>query len=70
MNTKQRRAKALTLLASVLAGGTLFTTCESRVRDAFVDGSKLMLSQILGALTPDQDDILQALSDSSQSNIR
>jgi len=59
MNAKQRRARKLTLLASLLAsGGTLFTTCESRWRDAAVDASKIAFFQFFDALTPDADDIL------------
>jgi hypothetical protein len=58
MNAKQRRARKLALLASVLAsGGTLFTTCESRWRDAFVDASKIVFFQFFDNLTPDADDI-------------
>jgi hypothetical protein len=31
------------LLTALLSGGTLFGTCEMRVRDALVDGSKSFL---------------------------
>ena len=39
--------KMTKLVAATLAGGTLFGTCEIRLRDAFVDGGRLFISQIL-----------------------
>ena len=51
MKALRRRAGSWTLLAALLAGGTLFGTCEMRVRDAFVEGSKSTLYQLLGDLS-------------------
>jgi len=50
MKTLRWRAKAWTLLAAMLAGGTLFGTCEMRVRDALVDGSKSFLLSLPSSL--------------------
>lgn len=62
MKALRPRAGSWTLLAALLAGGTLFGTCEMRVRDAFVEGSKATLYQLLGDLSdpanlyPETDD--------------
>lgn len=62
MKALRRRAGRWTLLAALLAGGTLFGTCEMRVRDAFVEGSKSTLFQLLADLSdpsnlyPETDD--------------
>jgi hypothetical protein len=52
MNTFRWRARVWTLLAAVLAGGTLFGTCELRVRDALVNGSKSFLLGLPSSLVP------------------
>ena len=44
-----RRPKWLIAVAVTLGGGTLFGTCQMRLRDAFVDGSKQVLSSFLDA---------------------
>lgn len=48
MKSKRSRIHRLTLITcATLAGGTVFGTCEMRVRDAFVNGSQLFVSQVL-----------------------
>ncbi len=37
---RTRRERVLRTLAAVLASGSLFQTCETRLRDAFVMGTK------------------------------
>lgn len=37
---RTRRQRVLRTLAAVLASGSLFQTCETRLRDAFVMGTK------------------------------
>jgi hypothetical protein len=38
---------ALVWLSAVIAGGTVFGTCEIRLHDALINGTKLWISQIL-----------------------
>jgi hypothetical protein len=40
MQASSIRGKALRLLAALVAGGTLFSKCEMRMRDSLVDGTK------------------------------
>lgn len=48
MKALRLRAKVWTLLAAVLTAGTLFGTCEVRVRNALISGSKSALFDLLG----------------------
>ncbi len=54
---RDRRAKWMTLIATALAGGTVFGTCEARVRNALVDGGKLFIFSLLdpSQFTPTSD---------------
>ena len=47
MKNRGKRSRIAMLLATTLAGGTLFGTCELRVRDAFVNGAQIFVSQAL-----------------------
>lgn len=42
-----RRSRWTVFLAATLAGGTLFGTCDIRMRTALVDGTKLFLISLL-----------------------
>ena len=44
---KKTRRRILIAVTTVLAGGTLFGTCEMRVRDALVNGAQTVVSQVL-----------------------
>ena len=60
--TLARRSRVAATLAAGLVGGTLLSTCQTRVRDAFVSSSKdLFLSLFspevfLAALDPSADE--------------
>ncbi len=43
----RRRSRLAMTVAAALAGGSMLTTCESRLRDAVVNGSKDYLFSIL-----------------------
>lgn len=47
MKTRGKRSRFALLLCTTLTGGTLFGTCELRVRDAFVNGAQIFVSQAL-----------------------
>lgn len=56
VSMKKYRRRTLSLLrtaAIALAGGSLFSACDTRFRSAFVDGTKIVISQGLGALGAD-----------------
>ena len=50
----------LAFVAATLAGGTLFGTCQTRVHDALIDGSKNFFYQLL-----DPSNLIDSLDDSS-----
>ena len=52
---KNRRRTQLLLRTTVaaLAGGSLFGACDTRFRGAFVDSTKIVISQGLGGLGAD-----------------
>ena len=56
---RKRVSKLATLLALGLGGGTMFSTCQTRIKDAFVDGTKDFIATLLSPenvqllLTPD-----------------
>lgn len=60
MKAHQRRlGRWAVLLTTLLGGGTLFGTCEMRLRDALVDGSKTFLLTSLSSgldFLPDADE--------------
>ena len=45
--TSFTRKRMAAFVAATLAGGTLFGTCEMRVHDALIDGSKNFIYQLL-----------------------
>lgn len=47
MKTRGKSSRFVLMLATTLAGGTLFGTCELRVRDALVNGAQIFVSQAL-----------------------
>ena len=52
MNTKPANHRKLSLaLSAALAGGSLLTTCEARLKDAVVGGTKDFISTLLDPST-------------------
>lgn len=47
MKKHGKHSRIALALVTTLAGGTLFGTCEMRVRDALVNGAQIFVSQAL-----------------------
>ena len=53
--SRNRLSKLSTLLALAVGGGTLFSGCQTRIKEAFVGGTKDFLTTLL---SPDNVELL------------
>ncbi len=44
---RKRIARLTAFLAASLAGGTVFGTCEARIHDSFINGTRLFVANLL-----------------------